>query len=141
MTESSHVWIGVDFRSGGSSLRVSAPVRAGKGHVSVVWARTAVGQAQRLAQAVPEAQPWAAALWAALAGPMQAAERGKREAPPGRLPAVRFVSGAWWMLALPDRAILPLARTLTPDANSLIASRAPGEWHSTRTRGGGARSS
>ena len=93
------------------------PLRAGRGHVSITWARKAVGQAQRLAQVVPDAQPWASALWAALTGATQAAESGQREAPPGRLPACRFATGARWMMALLEGSILPLSRTVTPDAN------------------------
>ena len=96
------------------------PLRAGTGHISIAQARTVTGQAQRLAQVVPEAQPWAGALWAALTGATQASEgEGKREAPLGRLPARRFAIAARWFLALLEGAVLPIQRVFTPDPNPL----------------------
>ena len=58
-----------------------APLVATKGHIGLTDARRAVGQAQRLAQIVPEAQPWAATLWAALTGATQAATSHQEAAP------------------------------------------------------------
>ena len=98
VTEGTHAWIGASFHMEGvisvmtinypkvkAALAESlTPLRASQGHASVTWARKAVRQAQRLAQVVSEAQPWAAARWAALTGATQAAESGKKEAPPGR---------------------------------------------------------
>ena len=46
----------------GTVRKALIPSRAGTRHVSITHARKAVGQAQRLAQVIPEAQPWASAL-------------------------------------------------------------------------------
>ena len=91
-----------------------APLSLGTGHVPLGHARKAVGQAQPLAQVIPEAQPWAAALWAALTPAEQASQLPRKEAPPGRLPAARFASAARWLLVLLDGAVLPLRRVVPP---------------------------
>ena len=121
VAEGEHVWIGISFRTEGerdydnhSQFQATlaqhlAPLREGTGHTSLTQARTVTGQAQRLAQAVPEAQPWAAALWAALTEATWANEGGgQREAPPGRLPCVTFSSAARRFPAVLKGTILPL---------------------------------
>ena len=78
VTTKTHTWIGIDFHTVGAEAIMEItpkfeetlitslePLRQGKGHISTTHARKAVGQAQRLAQVVPEAQPWASGLWAA----------------------------------------------------------------------------
>ena len=74
-----------------------------------------MGQAQRLAQIVPEAQPWAAALWAALTAATHQSTLPRREAPPGRLPVSRFTPAAKWFHTLLTGAISPLRRVVTPN--------------------------
>ena len=54
------------------------PRRAGNGYISASHARKAVGQAQRLARDVPEAQPWASAMSAAFTGALHVSATGHR---------------------------------------------------------------
>ena len=122
-----HTWIGVEFQAQGRTAIMTVtpqlhetlatslePLLTGKGHISLTDARRAVGQAQRLAQIVPEAQPWAAALWAALTAAMHQSTLPRREAPPGRLPVSQFTPAAKWFSTLLHGAILPLRRVVTP---------------------------
>ena len=118
-----------------------APLRAGTGHTSINQARKAVGQAQRLAQVVPEAQPWAAAMWAALTAALHAEGTSRKEAPPGRLPASRFATAARWFLTLLEGAVLPLRRVVSPKPSphrkagrcGLIFDASPWGWGAVRT--------
>ena len=80
------------------------PFVAGTGHASLAAARRVVGKCARVAYVVPDAAPFAAALWGALGG---AAAAG-REAPPGRVACRRFGGAAMWMRALFDPAGLDL---------------------------------
>ena len=102
-----HTWIGIALSTAGTNAFMEitpqfrdtlvaglSPLRAGKGHVSTSQARRVVGQAQCLAQVVPEAQPWASAMWAALTAALQASSSHREEAQPGRLPALRFSTAA-----------------------------------------------
>ena len=99
------------------------PMRNGTGHISLAHARTVTGQAQRLAQVVPDPQPWAGALWAALTAAIQASEgAGRHEAVPGRLPCRRFVSAALWFIALLEGTILPLQRVVDPGPKPVRAA-------------------
>ena len=137
LTDKEHVWIGGAFKTtqnGSAVMTITpqfqealqtslAPLRKGTGHASINHARKAVGQAQRFAQVIPESQPWASALWAALTAAMQASELPRKEAPPGRLPARRFATAASWFLKLLEGTILPLQRIVTPTT------------HPTRTAG------
>ena len=75
-----------------------------------------MGRAQRVAHVVPEAQPFTTGLWGALTGAIAAAKAGKREAPPGHVPHVRFAAAARWFVALLEGAVLPLRRLVRASA-------------------------
>ena len=74
----------------------------GQGHESIALAQQLVGRAGRVAYIIPEARPFAASLWSALAAALAADNlKGKRrEAPPGRCAVRRFKSGAVWFRRL-----------------------------------------
>ena len=77
--------------------------------------RRIAGKCARAACVVPDAVPFAAALWGALAG----AEAASRVAPPGRVACSRFAAAARWMQALvhPEGLdILPLRRIVRAQA-------------------------
>ena len=115
-----------------------APLSVGAGHASLGQARKVVGQAQRLAQVIPEAQPWAAALWAALTAAVQASLLPRKETPPGRLPASGFASAARWFLVLLNGAVLPLRRVATPQPHTTITAEPIGMAFDARPWGWGA---
>ncbi|CAK0883768.1 unnamed protein product, partial [Prorocentrum cordatum] len=71
-----------------------------KGHAPIKQARSLVGKAARVAQIIPAATPFAAALWAALTGALRQANAGKRESPPNTVPLQRFFTAARWFRAL-----------------------------------------
>ena len=90
----------------------------GAGHVGEdVVART-LGRCGRLAYLVPSARPFVSALWAAWGAAEASAKRGRREAPPGRLPTLRFATAIRWIQVLlnpPTSAVpwLPLEHVVT----------------------------
>ena len=123
----SHVWIGIRFlvdadgaaimevtEEYAAGLRVSLrPLAATSGITPIREARKAVGRAQRVAQVVPEAQPFASALWAALTE----ASRDAGHCRHGHVANVRFAHSAVWFLRLLDGAVLPLQRRVYPQAH------------------------
>ena len=69
------------------------------------------GKAGRLAQVIPEARPFCAGFYAALAGAKHAKRAGAREAPPSKVATRRFATSARWILKLllgEDSAPFPL---------------------------------
>ena len=80
----------------GSDLQ---PFLAGTGAVSLRAAERAVGRCGRVAHVVPDARPFAGAMFAALT----AAKAAPAEAPPGRVAARRFSQAASWMFQLVEQ--------------------------------------
>ncbi|CAK0887156.1 unnamed protein product, partial [Prorocentrum cordatum] len=104
-----HVMLPTEFLA--DLFRLLEPFAAGSGHASVAAARRVVGKCARVAYVVPDAAPFAAALWGALAG----AAAADREAPPGRVARRRFGAAARWMRALVNPSgldLLPLRRVV-----------------------------
>ena len=69
----------------------------GTGHIADEDVQRTLGRCGRLAYLIPAARPFVSALWGALAASDAAARRGRREAPPGRHPVVRFHLAARWL--------------------------------------------
>jgi len=133
--DSDHEWIGVTFSLSDGTAVMSlppqfvaelkallAPLAAGSGHIRQQEVQTIIGKCGRVAHIVPEARPFVGALFAAQAGARLAQESGRREAPPGRLPAKRFAVAARWMLQVlsDDSAPFPLERRVLPGGPSRI---------------------
>ena len=129
-----HQWIGVRFKSdpaGTTSMRlppeflqlflenVEPFTQESVKTVSLQDANRMVGRAGRIAHIVPEARPFATALWVALAAARQSdGGRAPREAPPGRVAVRRFRVAAKWMRALAagtKNAPFDLQRTISAD--------------------------
>ena len=127
-----HSWIGIHFSTEAADTVIMevpegfaqqlredlAPFARSKGHSTIAAARTMVGRAARVAQVVPEAAPFAGALYAALA---EATLPNRREAPPGRVPHIRFAAAAKWFVALLDGRVAPLRRRVEPQAHTAPA--------------------
>ena len=114
-----HTWIGVDFhvatpgvavlqvpKSFAESLltlvrRFADPARR---LASLQEAEELCGKGGRLAQVIPEARPFIAGFYAALAGSKRASAAGAREAPPSKVATRRFRSSALWVAALLEGA-------------------------------------
>ena len=79
----------------------------GTGHIADEEVQRTIGRCGRLAYLIPAARPFVSAMWGALAASEAAARRGKREAPPGRHPVVRFHLAARWL----HRLLNPPPRT------------------------------
>ena len=122
-TQGAHEWIGIiyDYSDQGVTMTVPdhflhkvledvKPWTLAKGSTCISTARSIVGRAERIAQVIPEARPFAASLWAALSAGTQADQSGKGEAPPGHVANRRFASAACWFRALLRGAIFPLQR-------------------------------
>ena len=120
-TSKKHEWIGIGFEivDGVTSMTIPPdfaeataealkPLCLSHGTAALAQARTAVGKASRIAQVIPEASPFAASLWAALAGAERAERSGRREAPPQRVVCRRFCSAAIWFRTLLEESIFPL---------------------------------
>ncbi|CAK0873315.1 unnamed protein product [Prorocentrum cordatum] len=143
-----HDWVGIRFALRGAtavmgltaecveSTRLAlAPFLQRSGQATLAQARTAVGKAARVAQVIPEATPFVAALWGALAGSLRAAARGASEAAPGKVAVVRYFAAAGWLDAVlrePQRdgancgTLFPLVRTIhhfTPGGRPSAAVR------------------
>jgi len=122
-TTEAHSWIGAVFAircpSSGPEGVITVPKKfadelfvllgpyaADSGHVPAAELDTLLGKAGRLAYLVPTSRPFVSALWGAYGGAKRAATEGKREAPPGRYPALRFKRAARWIRTLlrPDTA-------------------------------------
>ena len=136
LSEGPHVWIGAVFtlrEPGYATVELPAeyltelhkllkvltgPCRT----ASLSEARRLVGKCARVAYIVPDAVPFAAAMWGALAGSLRAAApEGRLEAPPGRVACARFRSSAEWFRALLDPAtegVLPLTRHVRTEEQS-----------------------
>jgi len=128
-TAGSHIWIGIRFHveaDGTAVMEVTEeyaeglkeslrPLAAHSGTTPLKEARKAVGRAQRVAQVVPEAQPFASALWAALTDATRAVGLGRGR--PGHVANARFAHSALWFLRLLDGAVLPLQRRVHPLAH------------------------
>jgi len=59
-----------------------------------------LGRAGRLSYIVPCARPFVTSLWGAFLGTESAAKRGKRGAPPGKVPTTRFKEAVRWLSVL-----------------------------------------
>ena len=70
------------------------------GTVPLKLAERVVGRAGRVAQIVPEARPFAGALWTALTAAKKANDSGPKEAPPGKAAVRRFTVASRWMTLL-----------------------------------------
>ena len=125
-----HTWIGVTFRVLDDNtvamgipksyledlVKLLKPLEQGVGSWPLEEARKVVGKAGRLAQIVPEARPFAGALWAAFSEAWKADTTGVREAPPGKAARSRFCYAAKWLLQLikgDDNQIFPLQRLVS----------------------------
>jgi len=97
------------------------PLAATRGTACLSIARRAVGRAGRIAQIVPEAAPFAASLWAALAASEQQDKSGRRSAPPGRVACTRFARAAHWFVQLLSHKLFPLQRVVLPNADASVA--------------------
>ena len=134
LTNKSHA---VTYGGGSVAMRITpqfqkawmealTPLRAGTVHVSIAHARQAVGQTQRFAQVIPEAQPWASAMWAALTAALHASESslGRRPLVAGCQPdASRQPPAGFWNLsrgqACPSNGWLPPTNLPTRAAGPL----------------------
>ena len=76
------------------------PFVDGVGHVSMADTERMLGRAGRLAYLVPTARPYVTSLWGAVGGSRAAVAKGRREAPPNRVPAQRFQQAALWVSTL-----------------------------------------
>ena len=107
-----HDWIGVSFYLCGSAayLELTAEFVADTilllghfcrrdGQEPLARARSVVGKSARIAQVVPDARPFAGAMWAALTASLSAATRPGGE-PPSSVPCGRFFTAAAWLRAL-----------------------------------------
>ena len=106
------------------------PFLAGTGHVSEEDAQRTLGRCGRLAYLIPAVRPFVAGLWGAWAAAGRSASQGSREAPPGRVPAVRFQQAARWIHRLlnpPPRAEawLPLEHLVTERLLEISLRTAP----------------
>ena len=130
VSEDEHTWIGIRYKKDGMDVLMEVPPEyAGSvatalgpmakrtGVISLAQAQQAVGKAGRVAQVVPEARPFAGSLWSALADARRVAASGRREAPPGTVPCVRFAAAAAWFLALLRGAVMPLSRRVTAETD------------------------
>ena len=110
---SKHTWIGVEFRVlQPGCARMTVPRKFLNDLLSLLQsfieaphapfrdAQRLVGRVGRIAHVVPEARPFAAALYAALAESQRAAAANAREAPPGRVACRRFKHAAKWVRVL-----------------------------------------
>ena len=91
------------------------PFCATTGYQPLRAALKMVSRAERVAQIVTEAKPFAAALWAALTSSHKANEAPTREAPPGQAANRRFsIACRWFTLLLKgeEEAPFPLERII-----------------------------
>ena len=109
-----HLWIGVVYTSCLNGPAVMTLPKAfvselcdelkaftrDSGTVSLKLAERVVGRAGRVAQIVPEARPFAGALWTALTAAKKANDAGPKEAPPGKAAVRRFTVASRWMSLL-----------------------------------------
>ena len=110
-----HEWIGVSFcclSPGTCTMTVPEKFRADLLVLAQKFARTQrktaslaeahalCGRAGRLAQVVPEARPFTAALFAALAASLQSHASRSREAPPAKVAVRRYRVAATWLCAV-----------------------------------------
>ena len=101
----------------------------GTGHVSDDDVQRTIGRCGRLAYLVPAARPFVSALWAALGAAELSAQQGRREAPPGRVPAQMFQAAARCIFRLlhpPSRELpwLPLEHVITERLGDISLSTA-----------------
>ena len=90
-----------------------------RGTAALAVARSAAGKASRIACVVPDASPFAAAVWGALTGSFRAADSSRPEAPKGYVSTVRFHIAAGWLIALLARAPDTVRHTLRTRAESV----------------------
>ena len=95
------------------------PLAKGEGVVSQMNIDTILGKAGRVSYLIPDARPFVASLWGALAGCVDAETNKRREAPPGCRPCSRFAHGARWLRALlqpgPSGKIFPLSHCISDE--------------------------
>ena len=128
-TAGQHIWIGVKYQLTASGAYMELPpdyldelatmlkpFAEGKGHVDTRMAHNVACKASRLSAIVPWAGPFVGAFWGALKGAANAASRGDREAPPGRMASRRFASAAMWLrdLISGSKGLAPLRRIVRP---------------------------
>ena len=113
-TDETYRWIGVDFKlinPGVAQLQLPDEFKKelqdllrhysqGETQIHEHHAQSLCGKVGRLAQIVPEARPYASALYGALAGAIAARSAGAREASPGHFPMKRFHHAAAWIWTL-----------------------------------------
>ena len=92
------------------------PFATGKGN-TLKTAERVVGRCARVAHVIPQARPFAGAMYAALSASKASRSAARREAPPGMVALQRFAHGARWFVALirgGDEAPLCLQATVHP---------------------------
>ena len=148
-----HTWIGVDFRVVSAGVaRLSLPKSFVEQFLPLVQKfcdpkrRTATwkeadelcGKAGRLAQVVPEARPFCAGFYAALAGAKHAKRAGAREAPPSKVATRRFATSARWVLKLllgEDSAPFPLVHDVRAVPHAFDPKKLRVEFDASTTGG------
>ena len=120
-----------------SLLQILEPFRHRRGTAPLSQARSLTGKAARVAQVVPEATPFAAALWAALSDCLK--NSGCR--PPRQVPTVRFFVAACWFYALLTApccpTLFPLERVVYQAPPHLAFPRSPYHVESDASPWGG----
>jgi len=115
----------------------------GGGHIAEEDVQRTLGRCGRLAYLIPAARPFVAGLWGTLSAADASARHGRREAPPGRLPIVRFRTAARWIYRLlnpPPRVEpwLPLEHLVTEHLTEITLARSPRAEVDASPWGGGA---
>ena len=134
-----HTWIGVQHHWTGWAavmelppkfleelLKELAPFATGKGKTTLSIAERVVGRCARVAHVIPQARPFAGAMYAALSASKASQSVARREAPPGMVALQRFAHGARWFVALirgGDEAPLCLQATVHPSSRTLPSSQ------------------
>ena len=108
-----HDWIGVTFFIAdkaavlaltdefvASTLALLERFCRRSGCETLARARSVVGKCARVAQIVPDARPFAGAMWAALTAAIKSAVTSTSAAAPSQVPCARFFTAAAWMRAL-----------------------------------------
>ena len=134
-----HTWIGITYSIVHDGvyrrcLEIFRKLAHPRGTAAQAVARSAAGKASRIAYVIPAASPFAAVVWAALAGSSRAADSSRSEAPRGYVSTVPVHVAAGWLIALlaqapdtePSDTLFPLERkvfaNLPPEAFSAASA-------------------